>query len=111
MKSGEINILLKEKKYHQKQIKGIDRRLKNIRHGEMLGIEKERGLTLGCNITLSTKEDYPPNSASLLYLKYVGIEDPYSFGYHAVKILYRLQGCEEHSFFHSDIEDINKDKL
>ena len=108
MNLGSKEILLLEKKYHEKQIKEINKELKNIRHKEMLDIEKERGLTLGCNITLSTEKDCPANSASLLYLKYVGIENPYSFGYHAVKILYRSQGCEEHTFFHSDIENINR---
>lgn len=98
-----------ERELLTKRVNEINTEIKNMEYSEMLEVEKQKGLHIGCKVTISTKDDCPANSPSLQFLEYLGIEDPYPFGYHQVKIGCKLQGCHYHTFFHGNIKEINLD--
>ena len=106
-KEAEIKAKLKtEKELLTKRVDEINSEIKNIIYSEMLEVEKQKGLYIGCRIDIITKVNCPANSASLQFLEYLGIKNPYNFGYHQVKIGYKLRGCHYHTFFYGDIKEI-----
>jgi hypothetical protein len=100
--------LKEEKKLLTERLNEINAKIKEIKYAEMLAIESKKGLTKNCRVSIITKTDCPANYASLQFLEYLGIEDPYPYGYHQVRIGYRIQGCDYHTYYHSDISEIEK---
>jgi len=99
--------LIEEKKKLQFRLNEVNNELKKINHEKMLKYEVDNNLEIGCYIEVDSKST-PANSKSVMYAKYLGIKDPYVFGYHQIKIAYRLHGCHEHIFFHGKIEEIKR---
>jgi len=105
-----IENLKKRKTLLEQQLRDVNNQIKQLHHKEMLEIEAKNNLTIGCKVEITTRSDCPANYASVQFLEYLGIEDPYRHGYHQIKIGYKCQGCHYHTFHHNNISEIERIK-
>ena len=95
--------LIKEKHDLEKRLHDVNNQIKQLNYKKMLEIEKSKGLEVGCLVNIKI-DGYASNK----YFKYLGIKDPYPFGNYQVLIEYQLQGCQVHTLYISDINEVIK---